>query len=201
MIFISYYTKKTVYENVIKKYLLPSLKKWELPYIVAGIDNFGTWSANTGYKSKFILETLEKYKEDIIFLDADATIERYPHLFLNIPEKYDIAFHWLDWHKFWRKTEGRPERELLSGTLMCRYNEKVIALLKNWQKQVQDNIKKWEQKVLQKIIKTEKHGLKIYNLPIQYCSIIKGSSVPEWIKEPVIVHHQVSRKYRRGRIT
>lgn len=194
MIFVSYYTTG-VYEQVIQKYLLPSLKKWNLKYDIAEVKDRGDWQLNTQFKSKFIKGMLEEYKEDICFLDADATIEKYPELLFNIPDEYDIAMHLLDWQLMWRGIEGQDQRELLSGTMLLKYKENTLKLVDEWIRQIETNKSIKEQKVLENILLNNKY--KYYDLPASYCTIKKfDGSIPEYIKEPIILHHQVSRLYK-----
>lgn len=193
MIYCSFYTKNTPYEQVIKTYLEPSLIRWNLRYGIRAEPDGGSWQVNTGMKSRIMLEMLEEKKEDIVFLDADAEILQFPELFGRIPEEYDIALHWLNWEKQYGK-KNMP-LELLSGTLFWRYNEKALNLLHTWIKTVKDNPTIWEQKCLHTALK--KHPeIKVYDLPYSYCSIID-----RWGKNPcdnpVIVHNQVSRTLRR----
>ena len=197
MIYISYYTKETPYETVINTHLLPSLKKGNLKYDIQGIQDLGNWNANTAYKAKFIREMLEKHKEDVVFLDADATIEKNPILFEQIPEKYDLAYFQMDWYLHWRNEKGRKKRELLSGTMMFRYNPKVIHLTHIYEQYCKKNPRMWEQKVLQTVLECP-NTLKIYNLPATYCAVVNHSNVlPSYIKDPVIVHWQASRKFKK----
>ncbi len=199
MIFISYYTKNTPYEKVANTYLLPSLKKWNLSYDIEGIPDFGNWQKNTHYKAKFCRKMLLKHKQPVIFLDADATIEQYPKLFEEL-ENYDISFHELDWYKFWRNEIGKDKREVLSGTLYLNYTENTLKFIDDW---ISENNKStnWEQRNMQKILEGEwKNKLKIYPLPIEYIAIIKyNGEIPNYIKNPVIIHHQVSRQYKYGK--
>lgn len=199
MIFIGYYTRCTPYQIVMSKKLLPSLIKWDLEYDIEGIDDRGNWYANTSYKARFILNMLNKHKKDVCFLDADATIEKYPELLFRIPEKYDFACHFLDWYLHWRNQRGQATRELLSGTMVFRYNPKVLSLMERYIEECENNPGVWEQKILQGILAKDK-TVKIMNLPASYCAVIKfDNKVPEYVGEPVIVHHQASRKYKRNK--
>lgn len=197
MIFVSFYTVDTPYEPIIKARLLPSLKKWNLDYDIEPIKDLGGWRKNTDYKPTHLLKMLQKHKQDICFLDADATIEKYPTLLFNIPEEYNIAVHLLDWWKFWRKQEGDGHTELLSGTMVWKYNSQAIELL---YKYIQGCVQKHtclEQKVLSQILEINPQ-YKIYDLPPEYCCIInRDGSIPEhYVKEPIILHHQASRKHK-----
>jgi hypothetical protein len=197
MIFISYYTKNTPYESVMKEYLLPSLKKWKLKYVINAVDDLGNWGANTSYKAKFILDTLQECKEDIVFLDSDATIERYPKLFFDLDPKYDVALHYLDWYLHWRKTPNLPKRELLSGTMLFRYNEKVLDLARKYVQTCKRFPNVWEQRVLEQLL-PKCRTIKVYNLPATYCAVIlHNNELPKYINNPVIIHHQVSRQFKR----
>ncbi|KKL20958.1 hypothetical protein LCGC14_2450270 [marine sediment metagenome] len=197
MIFISYYTENTPYEEVMNTHLLPSLKKWDLRYDIISTRDKGSWQFNTGYKSTFIKEMLLKHKEDVCFIDADGTIEKYPDLLFNIPEEYDIAIHQLDWFLFWRGELDNPHRELLSGTMVIKYKDSALLLIDEWIKQVgiQASIK--EQKVLDSMVASNKN-YKVYDLPPSYCAILKrDGGLPKYIGEPVVLHHQVSRQLKQ----
>lgn len=197
MVFISYYTKGTPYEKVINNRLLPSLYKWNLKSEIEVIEDLGSWNANTGYKPVHILKMLLKYKEDVVFNDADSVIMKYPELLFNIPEKYDMACHFLDWYRFWRGIEGNDKRELLSGTMLWRYRPKVIYLLERYIETCRKNPSTWEQRVLQSIL-NENNEYAIYDLPVEYCTIIKhDGTYPDYINDPVILHYQASRQYKR----
>jgi hypothetical protein len=54
----------------------------------------------------------------------------------------------------------------------------------------------WEQKVLEQIITN--HNVKLYPLPLEYCYIktLPDGREPHIKVEPVILHHQASRKYK-----
>lgn len=195
MIFISYYTANTPYEQVVQKYLLPSLKARYLKYDIKKIKDRGSWQKNTHIKAEFIKEMLLKHKTGVVFLDADATVERFPILFYQIEHKYDISFHYLDFNFYW-KGKSSLKREALSGTLYLNYNKKVLKFLDEWIEMNKTNTQ-WEQKNMQAVLKKWDTKLKIYPLPLEYVAIVKGGDkVPYFIKNPFIIHHQASRKYR-----
>lgn len=195
MIFVSYCTSG-VYERVMDDYLLPSINRWNLNHDIVTIKDMGSWNLNTGYKCKFIKDMLLIHEEDICFLDADATIESYPELLFNIPKEYDIAIHLLDWQRFWRNKIGDDQRELLSGTMVIKYSQKTLKLLDEWIRQVEIQKSKKEQKILEEIV-LNNSKYRLYDLPASYCAIKKyDGSIPDYIGNPVILHHQVSRVYK-----
>jgi len=196
---ISYYTKQTPYETVVKENLFPSLEKWNLDYDIQAIDDKGSWQANTSYKSTFCLEMLKKHQETCVFLDSDAQIWKEPKLFWEIPFDYDIGIHWLDWYWRWRKQKGEKKSELLSGTMWLPYKTKTMDLLNNFIAEINRNPNTWEQRIMQQVIE-KRQDLKVYNLPYSYIVFPNhGGAFPiHMLKEEecVIYHSQASRKYK-----
>ena len=200
IIYISFFTSKSPYEKVMNTYLRPSLERWNLIHDIQAIKDLGNWQKNTSYKAQFVLDMLLKHKKTVVFIDADATIEKHPSLFWEIPEEYDIAVHYQDWYKQWRNDNCGKRFDLLSGTIMFRYNEKTLSLVRKWVERTK-TFTIWEQKVLQKITEENK-DIKIFKLPVEYCTVNnhKGE-IPNYIKpeEVYIRHHQASRKFRNRR--
>ena len=196
---ISYYTKDTPYEDVMNDNLLPSLKKWNLDYEIKAYADRGNWSNNTAIKSEFIEEMLIKHKQPVVFLDCDATIEKYPSLLYEIPKDVDLGFHHFNWFGFWRgQWENKTNIQLLSGTMYWAYNEKVLNLIDGWMLKIKENPHMWEQVTLQKIVYA-RNDLKIFDIPQEYCCVVRQDyTVPDFIKDPIIIHWQASRKYARG---
>lgn len=195
MIFIAYFTSGN-YKQVAESHLIPSLKWWNLKSDIQEVPEFESWQVATGYKSKFILEMLKKHKEPVCYIDVDAYILRYPKLLFNIPEEYDLAYHKLDRFLQWNVASVH-RYELVSGTLFLRYNKKIIQLLELWQRNVQKEIKTMEQLVLQRIM-TKSHDYQVFNLPAEYCTILlHNNTVPRYVREPVILHCQASRQFKR----
>ena len=198
MKFISYYTPGD-YENVMNTHLRPSLEWWNLNHYIEETEDLKNWNLNTAYKPTFILNALNKYKEDIVFLDADATIESYPQLLFDLPKETDLGAHWFDWFLHWRNQTGGNNFHLLSGTLFIKYNEKMLNLVKEWISKCQEQSNVWEQKILQQIVE-KRNDLNIYKLPANYCAVIdRKGKVPNYIKEPVIIHWQKSREFKNRR--
>ena len=190
MVYCSFVSKNSPYEQVVKEFLLPTLIKFNLNYDIEYIENKGSWINNVQHKPTFLKNMLLKHKCPIVSLDADATIEKNPILFETLTD-YDMGFHYLDWRMWYRKSYDK--KELLGGTMYVNYNDKVLKFLNQW---IIEQSKKIEyaQKVLQPLI-LNNTDLKIYELPLAYC-FIDCSRFPILKKEAVIIHHQKSRLYR-----
>ena len=200
IIYISYYTKNTPYEKVMNTHLKPSLERWNLIHDIEAVEDFGNWQKNTSYKAKFVLQKLLQHKKPVVFIDADATIEKHPSLFWEIPEDYDIAVHYQDWYKQWRNDPCGKRFDLLSGTVMFRYNERVLSLVRKWVERTKISTK-WEQKVLQALTEENK-DIKVFKLPVTYCTVImKKGEIPNYVKKEdvIILHHQASRRLKNRR--
>lgn len=194
----AFVTQNTPYEEVAQNYLIPSLEKLELPYDLQLIDNLGSWNKNTSYKATFAKEMLKKHKgSNIVILDADARILEYPEIFDEIPNDYDIGAFILDRDTWYKNSYGKDRYEFLSGTLFIRNSALGNFLVNQWELECK-NTNEWEQKVLFKVLK--RFDAKIYTLPMSYCyitSLPDGSKPNIPCEKPVILHYQVSRKYRK----
>jgi hypothetical protein len=192
---ISYATNNTPYVDLMRDYLQVSLTKFKLKYHLSTIEGGRTWYDNTALKSQFVLDKLNELNEDVVWIDADAKVEKYPIFFDEIPEEYDISYHTLSWNQ-WYGYKGKDVKELLTGTMYFRNRKIVKDLCKEWHEEaVKSN--EWEQKVLQRII--GKYNLKVYPLPLEYIYI---DSLPRGGKpivklDPVIRHYQASRMYKK----
>jgi hypothetical protein len=199
VIYGSFYTKDTPYEQVVKDYFLTSCEKWKIHPIVIEMSNHKTWIQNVAEKPRAIREILNGMKEDevLAFMDADATIEQYPKLFEEISLDYDIGFHTLDWNSWYGYDNNPSIKELLTGTMFFRNTNAIKSLCTVWYETAKIS-KQWEQKVLASIIGN--HGVTIYDLPIEYCFVksLPDGREPLIKTEPVILHHQKSREYKRG---
>ena len=115
-------TENTPYVEIAEKQVIESLNELNIPNDFSKVANLGSWRKNTSYKSRFAHEMLLKHSDsNIVLLDADCRVLKYPELFDNIPEEYNIGAHLLD-HNTWYKN-GSNVREFLTGTLFLRNNE------------------------------------------------------------------------------
>lgn len=191
-IIVSYYTIGTFYKDLAKRFI-ESLKKYEVTYYVEGVPNLNDWYRNTNYKPSFLLNMLEKFPDkNVIWIDCDAELLWYPMLFDSLD--CDIAAHEFDRGLYQIRRKDWP-KELLSGTLFLRNNERVRNIVEKWARECKNNPRIWDQKSFEKILNDD-----YCRLPPEYCCIDKTMRI---IKNPVIVHYQASRQVRKnhGRLT
>ncbi len=198
----SFYSENSPYQKIWNDYLLKSCNKFNIKTHIMSTPNYRNWNRNVAEKPRVIGEMLDLFvagNECLVFLDADAVIEKDPVLFKQIPLEYDIAFHTLDWNLWYGYNNTPAKKEVLSGTLFLR-NKKVIRdLCSEWYEEAK-NTRIWEQKILENLI--GKYNLEIYPLPLDYCFPISRPKGPPLVSDEnvVIRHHQVSRELKRKKL-
>lgn len=199
MKYIAWYTPG-VYEEHFKTHLEPTLKKYDLDYDTIVLPNHKKWSKNVAQKPKAILEALKKHKQPIAVIDVDAKITAYPDLFERIKvDKFDIAFHRLDWSTWYNRPRVR-KLEILTGTMWFNYTEKVVAFLEEWSEATL-KAQCADQVTIEILLKGQWNDLRVCKLPLEYCYInsLPGGKPPYVeVKHPVVTHFQASRKARKG---
>lgn len=125
---------------------------------------------------------LRSIPTNILYVDADARIRQYPKLFDDFDG--DIGVHY------------RRGRELLSGTIFLRNNERVRMLVNFWQGEQMLRPETWDQKTLDYVIqaRAENLGVKVVDLPPSYTQIFDSMAHHG---APVIEHMQASRRYKK----
>lgn len=88
--YVTFYTEGTFYEKVTEE-LVESLRKHNLQYKVYARPNLKTWDLNVRQKPHVILQALEEHTTPIVWIDADAVIQKYPDLFDRLD--CDFACH------------------------------------------------------------------------------------------------------------
>lgn len=169
--------------GLVAERLAESLRPFGFQRDIVEVPDLGSWQANTAYKPEFLLKMMRKYPgRQLIYLDADATMERYPrYLVCEIPAGTDIAAH------------VRAGNELLSGTLWLSGSESCYSILKAWQNENRDHPNTWDQRNLQAVV--EHVGHHFHNIPASYCAIF--DRMPEAGQDPHILQWQASRTLKQ----
>ncbi len=186
-VIVGYYTHGTFYEEM-SKTLIESLERHNIPFYIEGVPNLGTWMKNTSFKPTFLKQMINKFEENIVYVDVDARFFKFPILFeeLNNDPECNIAVHVFDRSCYRASAKGV---EVLSGTIFMRNCEWVRTILDMWEDRCKHN-SIWDQKALESVL-----GDRFTKLPGEYCKIVDKWS--DRYKDPVIVHYQASRKVRQ----
>ena len=148
------------------------------------IKNQHNWLKNCGQNAKVILQTILSKGDDVLFLDADARVEKYPDLF-DKPD-FDIALHRINY-------EDRTE--YCTGTLFFSNSIKSKQFLFEWMCENENG--KNDQVNFENVM--NRNFYEVADLPKEYC-FIQGNRVQRLTPtgDVVIRHTQASRKYRKG---
>ena len=187
---ISFYTTKSPYEKEVKN-LSKSLDDFNINHIIQAIEPRGTWEENAKYKPIFIKEMLQSTETPILWLDADAVVLKYPHIFDTITT--DVALYYRTTGPCAVRFKGY---ELITATMYFNNTSRAEALVDMWLKEQDTTTESSliEQRSLQHIIPTwqAQHKGTITYLPQSYCRIFDA---PE--DNTVIQQNQASRRFRR----
>ena len=178
---IAYYTEGTPYEQEIS-HLEASMIRHNITYTLLGVPSKGSWTANCALKPELILRAMVDLHpdENIFYVDADAEFARFPELFADMERYYSYLV------PKWNKTG-----EILSGSLYFRNCAQSKELLEMWIKMQTDD--EWDQKVLARVLNARDWQNGDY-LPLEYCKIFDNM---DEIEDPVIVHNQASRRFKK----
>lgn len=191
---VSFYTKDTGYEKEIKK-LEASLLRFGIEYHFFAYPSLGKWRRNLNYKSDCIAKAFDLFPgKDIVFLDADAVVQKHPALFdaLSEGDKYDIAV-------FYHAASGLERNELVANTMWYQNNGMSRRVVQRWHQKALEHPELRHQKCLD--IATREmiaagEPLRIYALPFEYALIYDHPNARG--RDAVIKQFQVSRKLKRG---
>jgi len=181
MIIVAYYTDK--YKEEFERFKA-SCENYDFNFYIEKAIDRGSWEANTHYKAEFVKKVRDIFKLPVVYVDIDAIIKKEPVLFDELD--CDISAHILK-HRL-------EQKEFLGGTIYINYTDKATEVVNKWVEKCSRVSELYEQvKLRQSIDETE--GVKFEELPIEYCAIFDHQKVQGI--EPVILHMQASRKYRR----
>lgn len=189
---IAYYTKGNSYETISEN-LKQSCKSLGIPLFLEGIDDLGSWENNTHYKATFILDCLNKYQQNLVYVDVDAIFNSYPILFDSLD--CDIAYRTENFK--WRSNEA------LSGTIFIKNTPKGKTIIREWIEMNQKNPasrskpETWEQANMQRVV-VGNPDIIYYNLPPEYTFITDHTRRMYPGLKPVIEHFQESRRVFRS---
>lgn len=180
---VSFYTVDTPYEDLVPTFTASAVAVGLDP-VIYPVKNLGKWSHNCNQKPDIIYQAYQEFPDErILYTDIDATFEEYPIELETYSGEFDIGFH------LFRGSE------VLSGTLLFEHTSEACALLRKWIFASKKHQDVWDQKVLSRVI--EANPISIYHISPAHCYIFDISKRLYPGVKPVILHHQISRQYRR----
>lgn len=206
---ISAYTVGTPYEEEAKN-LEQSLKDNKVPYKLYSYESQGDWEINCLQKGRIILKAFNELKRNLVWLDADAEVLKYPELFDTY--KYDIGLY-----RRWHTPEQQRELGTLyhwdTGTMFLKNTASIHKLVTTQQSflfvaqavgLVEAGLD-WTLMGFNHFISriardgvNSPTGIRVGQLPVTY-SYIANTKQPEELKykrKVVIRHHQASRRLK-----
>lgn len=158
--------------------LAASLDKLNLPYRIDEVPSRGSWDRNILITPEYIRDVMAETGGPVLYVDADAEFHSVP----EFETGYDVALHYLN------------GKELLGGTMWLANNETCRSLVDQWCSEVR--VGEWEQKTLQRIL-SQRDDVRVNRLGPEYCFIYDTSRALYPGVDPIIEHHQASRRLKR----
>ncbi|MBP9841398.1 MAG: hypothetical protein KBC64_03105 [Simkaniaceae bacterium] len=175
---ISFYTP--LYEPLAMR-LRSSCEKWKVPHYIVPLDSEATWEENCSLKSRFVLETLEKFKSPLLWVDADAELIQPPPT--HFPHEFATVIHA-------ELPEDHPSK-VVSCVIYVTHTPHTLSLLKKWIERCDAyGGKEWDQISLKEALL----GENIPSLPKEFSMIYDRLEEGD---EPIILHYQASRLYKK----
>ena len=188
-IFVSYYTKGSIYETEAQD-LIKSLDKLELQHDICAIEDRGSWSANCCYKPEFLLKKLEEHGGPVVWVDADSVVLQNPDFFDDCYA--DVALYVND------HVEPSDNAKILTGTMFANNTASAKKLLELWQKEGERMLESFKGRVLdqvalRRVVLHYPTIVEMKRLPERYIRIVRNREDRENTSDGVIVHYQASR--------
>ncbi len=192
---VSFYTQDTLYQMEVKN-LIASCEQWGLEHHIEPIQSFGSWELNCAFKPFFLYSKLQEFQRPLFWVDADGVFVKRPEYLKEFEADFSC-----------RINRGLPDThpsKVMSGSLFINATPGAERILKLWAKECYDKMSDperveevWDQALLRDVIARNQHGAKIMALPPSYTAIVDHPIDSEEIGEPVIAHHQASRRYKK----
>lgn len=182
---VSYYTDG--YYRVLADRLKASCDHFQIRHDIRPVESRGNWTENTGIRAEFLRDMMDAHPgENLVWIDADAIVQRYPILFHELPD-VEIAAHYL------QRRDGN-RKELLGGTMFLRPTANVRAMMDEWIQESRRLTYYKDQLALRNIIDRNPGRFVVRDLPPTYCQIFDTMRA---CGNPVIEHFQASRTVRK----
>ena len=148
------------------------------------VESRGTWERNCQQKAEVLLQACEDIGKPFLYIDADAQFNSLPA----------IGSDWIDYDMGIHYFKGS---ELLTGTMYINPTERTKKVLVDWIDACKYSVGRWDQRVLADVLQ-EDSITKVLSLAPEYTWIFDLSKRYYGNLQPIIIHYQASRRYKRG---
>lgn len=163
--------------------LRASCQRFGYRHWLQALESCPSWEAACNMKPTFIYEAMLASDEPILWLDADAVIER--RFFTEgLWGAYDFAIY--------RDLARGGRHRFRSGTVFFNQTKPAYDLALLWEKHSAQDRKAWDQEHLYNAWEEMQDTIKTHFLDETYCKIIDRGNV----EDPHIVHFQASRQLK-----
>lgn len=157
--------------------LRASLQRQGMDFRIDEVPSLGSWDRNILIKPRYIRDVMRETRGPVLYVDADAEFHAVPEFM----DGYDIQVHYLS------------GRELLGGTIWLANNHVARDLVDQWC--AESRVGEWDQVTLQRILE-RRPDILVNILGPEMCFIYDTSRRLYPGVEPVIEHHQASRRLK-----
>lgn len=185
MLVVSFHTP-TYTEHA--KRLRESCEKHGLRYWIEPMKDQGSWEANCAKKPSFILKAMRASGEPVLWLDADAVVER------DIAGMFDFLPDAQPDFACWHNPKAPDKIRFRSGTVWLNQTPMGYRLATAWAGRCYENPQTWDQEHLFHAWNSIRSGLKEWWLDVSYSHIFDEDDGCK----PHITHYQASRELKHA---
>lgn len=169
-----------------------SCKALELPHLIHPLGDAGDWLKSNNLKPKVILSAVLKFRQPVLYVDADCEIIRIP----RIPEGTDFAI--LNWKADKELSErfGYDPDHLISsgGVIYFAYTAPSIELLVRWCDAMETDPQGVDDQILNVVYEINKIPMRSWWMPKTYNWMVGLFNEPP--PDCVIRHDFCNRQHR-----
>ncbi len=192
---VSYYTKDTLYQLEAHN-LIASCEKWDIPHHVEAIDSFGSWELNCCYKPFFLISKLEEFKRPLLWIDIDAVFLKKPVFLPEFEGDMAVRLH--------PSLPNHHPSKVISNSIFINATPPAQTLLKMWAAQCYRELSNpdrkeeyWDQIGLRDVILAHAGKARVAPLNLAYAAIHEHPEDQKNVLDPVVMHYQASRRYKK----
>lgn len=199
---VSYFTRNTIYQNIMINYLMPCLDILKIPNAIYAIEDTGSWETNACFQPSIIWRAMKTWPNDrIVWMDADVFVRGYPTLFEDIPSRCDIGLYYRQYQDHYGEIPANmgivtPKPELNTGVIWFNNTPKMVGFVEEWMDRCAKDEGKNHRLHLHELVNERLNdNLSFFLIPRGYAYIAeredgKPPAVP--LKDPLIVQFNAS---------